>query len=285
MIYTIIKQIRVKQWVKNLFVFIPVLVTGNIFNLELLYNSAFAFIIFSITASSVYMMNDLKDLEKDKLHPEKSKRPLAHGDITSNQGYLILFLLFTLNIFLNYLFNSITLFVLFYFLLNICYTFRLKNIPIVDLFIISFGFILRVVSGAYSSGLDISEWLISLTFFISLLLILGKRYGELNNSGTDTRSILQKYNKEFLTNSMYIVSGLIINIYLIYTTGSGNFKGNTVFIFISNIPVIYSILKYNYLIINNPDIIENPTKLLIKDKSIFFSVLIWALLILTSFIL
>ena len=281
----IIKQLRIHQWLKNLFVFIPIFVTGNFLELELIYYSFLSFLIFSITASSVYILNDLNDLEADKLHPKKAKRPLASGELSKNNAILLLLFLTFINISLNIYFTEIFHIILIYIFINILYTYKFKNLILVDIFIISFGFILRVVSGAVGTDLDISEWLISLTFFLSLLLIIGKRFAEYSLIEDKSREVLQKYNQEFLKNSIIIVSTLILNTYLIYSIGFGNFQGNINLAFLSNIPVIFSLLRYNFLISTNSNNIEDPSKLLLKDKYILFSVISWAVIIFLSFLI
>lgn len=281
---TIFSQLRIHQWLKNLFIFVPAFVTGNLFIFNILYDAILSFIIFSITASSIYIINDLKDIEKDKLHPKKSKRPLASGKLSKQNAFFLLFSLILVNIVLNLFFYKILYIIIIYFSFNILYTFKLKDYILVDIFIISIGFILRVLAGAAGTDLEVSEWLISLTFFLSLLLILGKRFSEISLVKNNTRIVLQKYNLEFLKNSIIVVSALILNIYLIYTIGFGNFKGDMQLAFISNIPVVFALLRYLYLISVDSDSIEDPSILLLKDKFILFSVFTWAVIILFSFL-
>ena len=159
-----LKLLRVEQWVKNLFVFAPLFFSGNITNIDLLIKSLFAFAVFSLAASTVYILNDYSDIESDKKHPEKSKRPLASGAISKPTAivfFIGLILLISVLIFsgAQYLQHNIWKFaaiIVFYFLMNIAYTFKLKHVAIIDVTIIAIGFVLRVLAGGYATGIYIS---------------------------------------------------------------------------------------------------------------------------------
>lgn len=279
----ILRQIRIKQWVKNCFVFIPIIVTGNFNDQEYLYKSFIAFIIFSITSSLIYVVNDLKDVERDRLHPIKSQRPIAKGDLSKKSAYILFGILLLIDIFLNIYFPKIILVIILYIVMNLIYTYLIKFVPIFDVTFISLGFVLRVLSGTTATSLDISGWLLSLTFFLSLILAFGKRRGDLENILLKPDfSTTKKYNR-FLTTSISICSSLVLTTYLIYVFGTDNFLGNIYFLYASIVPVFLSIMKYNLLLIINPKILSDPTTLFFKDKSINISVLLWVILIIISF--
>ena len=192
---------------KNLFVFIPLFFSGNITNVDLLLKSIFAFIIFSLAASSIYIINDYSDIESDRKHPEKSKRPLASGAISKPIAIAVFVAVFALGIvsiffgqeyFERNMWRFATV-IGFYFLMNLAYTFKLKHVAIIDVSIIALGFVLRVLAGGYATGIYISQWAILLTFVLALVLALGKRRGELINAQISgrTRRALDGYNVQF----------------------------------------------------------------------------------------
>ena len=283
MLNSIFKQIRITQLVKNLFVFIPILVSGSFFDIANFSNSLTAFFIFSITSSIVYVMNDIKDLKSDQKHPKKCKRPLAKGDISTSTAYLILLVLIIINISLNIYYSEIVTVIITYLIINVFYTFHLKKIPIIDVTCISFGFVLRVLAGIIATSLIISPWIISLTFFLSLVLSFGKRNAELSILELDTRESIKKYNLQFLTNAIYLISSIVITIYLLYTIDVKNFTGNVNLLYFSNIPVIIGILTYCLLISKNDEETEDPSLLIFKNGIIGCSVIAWAIIITSSF--
>ena len=279
----ILKQIRVQQYIKNLFVFIPILVSGTFFNVTNLTNSAISFIIFSITSSIVYILNDIKDLKSDQRHPKKRKRPLANGDLSIISAYVILSILILCNLLLNYYFRSIFIVIITYLSINLAYTFYLKQFPIVDVICISIGFVLRVLTGIIATSLIISPWIISLTFFLSLILSFGKRHAEISILELDTRKSIKKYNIKFLENAIYMISSIVITTYLLYTIEVINYEGNLKLLYISNIPVIVGILTYCLIISKNDNKTENPSSLIYKNSTVFSSVFLWVLIIAASF--
>src|SRR5690606_4353510 len=171
--------IRIHQWIKNLFVFLPVFFSGQLFNRQQVFLSGIAFLIFSFTASAIYILNDYRDIESDKLHPEKKNRPLANSSIKKSKAILTFIFLLTaasalMCFYANY--KVITI-VSVYFFMNVGYSLGLKHIAIIDVFIISIGFLLRVLAGGFITGIPITDWTILLTFSLALILALGKRRG------------------------------------------------------------------------------------------------------------
>ena len=172
-----IKLLRIEQWIKNIFVFLPLFFSGSFLHLELFSVSLFAFFIFSFTASCIYIINDYTDIEADKKHPEKRKRPLASGEISKPTAKMVfaglVFLVVSLTSLVEFLFSIDLLYfclvICAYFIMNIAYTFRLKHIAIVDISIIALGFVFRVLAGGYITGIWISQWAILLTFVLALV--------------------------------------------------------------------------------------------------------------------
>lgn len=279
-----LKLLRVEQWVKNLFVFVPLFFSGNITNLDLLLKSVFAFVIFSLAASAVYIINDYSDIESDKKHPEKRNRPLASGAISKSAaiavfvGLLIscVALIFVgQSLFERDLLKFAAVFG-FYFLMNIAYTFKLKHVAIIDVTIIAIGFVLRVLAGGYATGIYISQWAILLTFVLALVLAIGKRRGELINAQISgkTRRALDGYNVQFADIALSISCTLAIVCYLMFTLSpevQAKFHSR---VFYTVIFVVFAFLRYlqQTLVYNKT---ESPTKIVYKDRYIQITLVLW----------
>ncbi|WP_417431518.1 decaprenyl-phosphate phosphoribosyltransferase [Halpernia sp.] len=279
-----LKLLRVEQWVKNLFVFVPLFFSGNIMNGNLLQKSIFAFIIFSLAASSIYIINDYNDINQDKKHPQKKNRPLASGIISKKQALFILAFLIILDISLKYFGyyyfkQSIWKFcviILFYFVMNLVYTYKLKHVAIVDVCIISIGFVLRVLAGGYITGIYISQWAILLTFVLALVLAIGKRRGELINAQISgrTRKALDGYNVQFADIALSISVTLAIVSYLMFTLTQEVQTRFGIKVFYTVIFVVFAFLRYlqQTLVYNKT---ESPTKIVYKDRYIQITILLW----------
>ena len=279
-----LKLLRVEQWVKNLFVFVPLFFSGNVKNLDLLTKSIFAFIIFSLAAGVVYILNDYNDIEADKKHPEKSKRPLASGAISKSTAIGVLIGLIITNIlltlFAHYYFETsiwkFAFIIVVYFLMNLAYTFKLKHVPIVDIFIIAIGFVLRVQAGGYITGIYISQWATLLTFVLALVLAIGKRRGELINAQISgkTRKALDGYNVQFADIALSISVTLAIVCYLMFTLSPEVQLRSHTSIFYTVVFVVFAFLRYlqQTLVYNRT---ESPTKILYKDRYIQLTLFLW----------
>lgn len=279
-----LKLLRVEQWVKNLFVFVPLFFSGNIKNFDLLTKSIFAFIIFSLAASVVYILNDYNDIEADRKHPEKRRRPLASGDVSKSQAIGIFIGLVMADIALvffaqNYFGENLWKFAAIvgsYFVMNLAYTFKLKHVPIVDISIIATGFVLRVLAGGYMTGISISQWAILLTFVLALVLAIGKRRGELINAQVSgkTRRALDGYNVQFADIALSISVTLAIMCYLMFTLSpevQAKFHSR---VFYTVLFVLFAFLRYlqQTLVYNRT---ESPTKILYRDRYIQITLILW----------
>ncbi|MDQ1097131.1 MULTISPECIES: decaprenyl-phosphate phosphoribosyltransferase [Chryseobacterium] len=279
-----VKLLRMEQWVKNLFVFVPLFFSGNITNIDLLAKSIVAFVIFSLTASVVYILNDYNDIEADRKHPEKRRRPLASGAISKKQAVAILIGLLVLNsmaIFIAQMYFhqnlwKFTVIIGFYFVMNIAYTFRLKHVAIVDISIIAVGFVLRVLSGGYITGIKTSQWAILLTFVLALVLAIGKRRGELINAQVSgkTRRALDGYNVQFADITLSISITLAIVCYLMFTLSPEVQMRFHERVFYTVIFVVFAFLRYlqQTLVYNRT---ESPTKIVYRDRYIQVTLLLW----------
>ena len=294
MMKTYLKLLRVEQWVKNLFVFIPLFFSGKIFETTQLFETIFSFIIFSFTASSIYVINDYSDIESDRAHPEKCRRPLASGEISVGRAKLVLVglvistigLIISLSDVFGYNVLKFGAVISSYFVMNLAYTFRLKHIAIVDISIIAVGFVLRVLAGGYATGIVVSQWAIILTFVLALVLAVGKRRGELVNTQLlgNTRKALDGYNIQFADIVLSISVTLAIVSYIMFVISPETQKEFTNKVFYTFIFVIFAFLRYlqQTLVYNRT---ESPTKMIYKDRYIQVVLALWgfAFLILIYF--
>lgn len=270
-----IKLMRPKQYIKNLFVVAALIFSNKILDLNSVFNTVIAFISFCLISSAVYVLNDIVDIEKDKLHPKKCKRPLASGVINKSNAITLLIILVVASISISLTVKTGLAFILIIYLFNnLLYSFKIKNIVLLDVFSIAFGFILRVCAGSIAIGVTLSNWIILCTFFLSLYLGLGKRKKEiatLKDNAGEHRKILKEYNDEIINQMMTVVLSSTIVCYALYSTSN---KSNPNMIF-TTIFVVYGILRYNYVITTSDE--GNPTDVVLKDTSLQISVLVWAL--------
>jgi len=274
-----IKLLRVKQWIKNLFVFLPLFFAGEFLNTNLLIGSVLAFFAFSFTSSIIYILNDLKDVEEDKLHPVKKDRPLAHGDISKRNALLLLVplsLAVTLLAIFNFTLLSIIPLAL-YFVLNLLYTYFLKTIAIIDVAIIATGFVLRVIFGGLVTSIYVSKWALLLTFSLALVLALGKRRGELVSIQSDARPSLNGYNLPFIDTALTITIAVTLVCYIMYTISPDVVdRFGSEYVYTTTIFVLLGLLRYlqQTMVFNKT---ESPTKFVYKDVFIQIMIISWIL--------
>jgi 4-hydroxybenzoate polyprenyltransferase len=279
-ILKLIELIRPKQWIKNLFLFAPILFAGQLLNLELLSKNFIAFIAFCGVSSCVYIINDIVDIESDRVHRKKRYRPLASGDITIKTAVVFLVILLILTILLSLTLNlyfGITVFT--YFMINILYSFKVKHIVILDVFFVSFGFMLRVAAGAAAISVPVSSWMILTTIFISLFLAISKRRAELSQIEQENiekqRKVLDHYAIEFTEQMNTIAATGTIICYALYTVSSKAISTFQTDKLIYTTPfVIYGIFRYLYLI-HKKNLGESPTQIVTKDIPIIINTIIW----------
>lgn len=277
-----LRLIRIKQWLKNVFVFLPIFFAGKILDLNLLLNSIIAFFSFSFIASSIYIINDYTDIEKDRMHPEKKNRPLAAGKIPVNHAIIVFLFLFFSSYFLGYLTRSwgVILIISVYFLMNLAYSFKLKQIAIVDVVIISLGFLLRIYMGGFATNLPISVWAILVTFFLALVMALGKRRGELINVQLtgETRKALDGYNLQFIDIAITMVSTCFVVCYIMYTLDPVIKTNFHYYIVYTSLFAVIGILRYLQLTFVYTKT-ESPTKVLYRDLFLQIDLAIWIVMI------
>lgn len=213
-----IKLLRVKHYIKNILIFMPMFFAGNIFNLDLLRQGILGFVTFCVVSSGIYILNDIKDIEKDRKHVTKRERPLASGKVKVRTAIIIMLFCWSiaiaLSIFIGKIWASILL--ILYIVLNIAYSMGLKNKPIIDIVILASGFVIRIFYGGMITEIDISQWMYLVVVTGSLYMGLGKRRNELKTS-TDTREVLKYYNVDFLDKNMYVCVALADVFYALWT--------------------------------------------------------------------
>ena len=275
----IIKLMRPIQWTKNLFVFVAIVFAGEAFNKALLIQCLFAFATFCVLSSSVYVLNDIIDKEKDASHPTKKNRPIASGKVSVPLA-VVLFIVLTIlagvgSVLLGGWFALIAGM---YFAINIAYSLKLKNVPIIDIMSIASGFVLRTLAGAVLIQMAISPWLVVCAFFLSLFLAIQKRSVEIGTvtKNTHTRFVNQFYTPDMLRAMSSTIDSATIIAYTLYTFSDNS---NELSYMMLTIPmVIFGIFRYQYIIHASGSLAETPEYAIIKDKPLLIDILLWAVL-------
>lgn len=278
---------RPSQWLKNLFIFAPLIFSQNIFNPPLLLKTIVAFILFCLLSGSLYILNDVKDLKEDTLHPIKSKRPIASGRLKKSTAVLSFIILSAIALILSLALNiHFFIMALIYFLLQLSYSFWLKHIVILDVFVIAAGFFIRVVAGGLAIDVYLSSWLLICTILLALFLAMSKRRHELvllKENAQGHRRILKEYNPYLLDQMIAVVTASTLIAYCLYTISEETVAkfGTTNLIY--TVPfVLYGIFRYLYLVHQKTEG-GSPEVLIIKDKPLLIDLFLWivaALLIL-----
>lgn len=267
-----------EHWVKNLFLFIPAFFAARLSEWPVLQHACTGFLAFSLVASSVYVLNDLVDAPQDRNHPHKKRRPIAAGAVSRRAAIIVLTALFVTGLALAALLNPVVLVIcLTYAGINVLYSFSLKHIAIVDISLIATGFLMRVFAGGAAAGVEVSHWLIVMTFLLALILGLAKRRGEyvIATGGHSFRRALEGYNLPFLDVSITVCSTVAIVAYLMYcfspevTERIGSDK-----IYFTTFFVIMGILRYLQLALVFQRT-ESPTRALLRDRFLQIVLLGW----------
>lgn len=292
-IHTYARVLRVNQWMKNLVVFNAILFTGELFKSpELLLRSFYAFLIFCLLSSTSYVLNDIIDYQYDKKHPIKRFRPIAAGVVTIPQATFIVFILSMISLILS-LFFSISFFLLSlaFLLLHFFYSLYLKRYPVVDIFTISFSFMLRTFAGEVATGLHVNIWLLLTIFFVSLFMATVKRHAELVSHGREMRESMSRYQEHLLDfMSTTFATGTILayasytyfitdlpQINVIFPGLFPSFEGRK--LMMVTIPfVVYGIARYAQLLYEREEG-ERPEKIITTDRPLVITIAAWALIV------
>lgn len=273
-LYLLLLTMRPKQWIKNLLVFAGIIFAQRIFTDGYLLKSFYAFLAFCLLSGSGYIINDLVDIEKDRAHPEKRNRPLASGRLNTSlaAAFLVVGLAASFGT-AFWLSANFGIMAIIYFIITVSYSFKLKNIVIIDVLAIAMGFVIRAVAGAVVIGVNISPWLLVCTFLLALFLALAKRRQELvllEDGASSYRKILDEYRPEMLDQMISVATSSTVMAYSLYTFTSVH----SVYL-MATIPfVIYGIFRYQYLV-HSKDLGDSPETALLKDPPLLINIVLW----------
>lgn len=272
---------RPQQYIKNLFIFVPLFFAVKITDTTLLVNTIIAFIAFSLTASAIYTLNDYYDRKEDREHPKKQNRPLASGAINRSQGIIIMSVLFLSGFILM---ASLSLqganILAIYIVMNIAYSLYLKHIAILDIVIIAIGFVLRLVIGSVVTDIPLSRWIVIMTFLFALFIALAKRRDDVLiylDTGRKMRKVINGYNLQFLDIAIAIMASVIIVSYTVYTTSPEVVaRLNSEYLYLTGLFVILGIMRYLQVTFVLKES-GSPTNIILKDRFILLTLIGWVL--------
>lgn len=278
-IVEIFKSLRPQQWIKNFFIFAPVIFSRNLLNPSMVLKTAAAFAAFCLIASAHYIFNDIRDLEEDRLHPVKSKRPLASGRLKTGPAVLSCVVIAVLGLAVAATVNgSVLIISAVYLVLQVLYSLRLKHVVILDVFVVAAGFVIRVVAGGLAIEVTISSWLLICTMLLALFLAMGKRRHEivlLEGDAANHRPILKEYNTALLDQMISVVTASTLVAYCLYTISEETVAKFGTRKLIYTVPfVLYGIFRYLYLIYLKAEG-GSPESLIIKDKPLLLDLFLW----------
>lgn len=282
MLGCLIKSMRPKQWAKNIFIFVPLLFDEKLLQPQLILRTTAAAILFSLISSAIYLMNDLGDIDRDKLHPVKRSRPLASGELSPVLARGVSIALPLIALPLGFLLDPyLGLIMIIYLIQNVAYTFWLKHVVILDVMTIAAGYVLRVAAGTFViNATRFSPWLYIFTTFLSLLIGLSKRRNEvtlLQGNANEHRAILEEYDIRFLDELIGMVAACAIMSYSLYTFSAPNLPANHTMML--TIPfVIYGVFRYLYLV-HVKQLGGEPEEIFLKDKPLIIDGALYALLV------
>lgn len=276
MIKDIIRLIRPHQWIKNIFVLLPMFFAGNMFDTDVLLSSVITFVAFSLTASSIYCFNDIIDVEADRRHPVKCKRPIASGAISMGLAVGIMTAMAAMAVATLLLLDSIPTMeagyvVAVYFFLNIAYCAKLKQYAIIDVCIVASGFVLRVLAGGLAAGIMTSHWLVLMTFLLTLFLSFAKRRDDvlrMNETGEAPRKNTIRYNLTFINQAITITASVTMVCYVMYTVSpdvTERFGSDK--LYLTSVFVLIGLLRYIQIAVVDEKS-GDPTKVMLHDRFI-----------------
>lgn len=276
-----IQLCRPHQYIKNGFVWLPLLFAEQIQFFQGVVPTAIGFFSFCMAASGVYVLNDLRDMDEDRLHPVKKSRPLASGEASAREAAILLYALFALGIGISWSFLgwAFTMVVVSYIGLNIAYSLGLKNFAIVDVVCIATGFVLRIIGGAVTARTDISHWIVIVTFLLAIFLALAKRRSDLlqNSNRQQLRKSLIGYNMEYISLAMAVMASVIVVCYILYTVSPEIIsKHGTNKLYLSGFWVVLGILRYMQITFVK-NLGGSPTRVVLSDPFLQSLILGWLL--------
>ncbi len=261
--------LRPKQWIKNGFVFAPLVFAGEFLDGEAVTRAMLAFVLFCLASSAAYIVNDLKDIERDRLHPKKSRqRPLAAGIVTPRQALFLLAILYGIIVFGGLSMPKLLAVLASYLLLNLAYTVVLKHQPVVDIFIIAIGFVLRVYAGAVALSVPVSDWMFITTLCLALYLAAVKRRQELQQTNKQGRMVLERYSIRLVDRYAEMSATGALVFYSMFVMSARPQLVVTVPL------VLFGLFRYWY-VVEEQEVGESPTDALLADWQLLATVVAW----------
>ena len=285
MIKDILRLIRPKQWIKNMFVFIPMFFAGELFDLHSLCLCAVTFLAYSFMASSIYCYNDIVDADADRRHPVKCHRPVASGVVSVRLAYTLMALMAVLSVAVVLLLPpevmaNVLAVVLFYYLLNLSYCSKLKQYAIVDVCIVAFGFVLRILAGGFACEVTPSNWLVIMTFLLTLFMSFAKRRDDvlrMNETGEPPRKNTVRYNLTFINQAITITASVTLVCYIMYTVSPEvTERFDTPYLYLTFVFVLLGLLRYIQIAVVDKKS-GDPTKVILHDHFSQMIVVAWVL--------
>lgn len=279
-ISALLRLVRPKQWIKNGFVFVPLFFGGALFHADALMAGAITFFAYSFAASSIYCFNDIYDVEADRRHPVKCHRPIASGAVSVKQAYTLMFLMFALAMTTSLLLASwkTTGIILFYWILNLGYCSKLKQYAIIDVCIVAFGFVLRLLAGGMATHIMLSKWIVLMTFLITLFMSFAKRRDDvirMEQTGEPPRKNTIRYNLTFINQAITITASVTLVCYIMYTVSpevTNNFHTDN--LYLTSVFVLVGLLRYIQIAVVDQKS-GDPTKIILRDRITQFIVAAW----------
>ena len=276
----LLRLIRPKQWIKNAFVLVPLFFGGELFNIGALLSGIITFFAYSFAASSIYCFNDIYDVEADRRHPVKCHRPIASGAVSVKQAYIIMVFMVILAMATSCLFTSwqTTGIILFYWLLNLSYCVKFKQYAIIDVCIVAFGFVLRLLAGGVATGVVLSKWIVLMTFLITLFMSFAKRRDDvvrMEKTGEAPRKNTSRYNLTFINQAITITAAVTLVCYIMYTVSPEvTERFSTDNLYLTTVFVLVGLLRYIQIAVVDQQS-GDPTKILLRDRTTQFIVVAW----------
>lgn len=285
MMKSILLLLRPQQWLKNGFIFLPIFFDHKLTEVNYLLLAVIAFFAYSFAASGIYCLNDLIDVEADRKHPKKCKRPIASGKISKTMAAVLVALCLFASIATAFLIDGyarykVMTIVGIYFIMNIAYCLKLKQMAIVDVFIIAVGFVLRIFVGGFATGIVLSQWIVLMTFLLALFLAFAKRRDDVviyEDTGVLARKNVNRYNLPFMNQVIGVVSSITMVCYIMYTVDPEVMtRMGSRYVYLTSIFVLAGIIRYLQLTIVDVKS-GSPTKVLMRDRFVQYCIAGWIL--------
>ncbi len=270
-LWWLFRLMRPKQWVKNIFVLAPLIFSGEFLRPESIKNSLLAFALFCVASSATYILNDIQDIDRDRRHPKKSlTRPLAAGKVSVTTAQILLSVLLLILIFGGFVLPKVVVVIAAYLALNVAYSFVLKHKPVIDIFTIAIGFVLRVLAGAVALAVPLSSWMFVTTLCLALYLASVKRKQELAQRGTEGREVLEKYSVALVDRYAEMSATGALVFYSLFVMSARPAMVITVPL------VLFGLFRYWY-VVEELDGGESPTDALLNDGQLLLTVVLWVM--------